>query len=147
MKRLQFGVSTLAASRRPMIDINELKSGYELDHRVAIEALGWTLRHDGIYVLDPHDDSIFGTMWGMSNDAPMSFEPSTNMFPAWMVIEQLRNKYEFTMWTNNQKEKENGCRIRRIGDEWDDDFLFYGSSMPLIICKAVLKAVRSQLNR
>jgi len=71
-------------------EILKMKSGYELDNLVAHRVMGWTLRaEDGIYVLDPKDDSIFGSMWGVSNDAPMAWEPSENMFPTWTMEEHL----------------------------------------------------------
>ena len=143
-------------------DIDKLEAGREMDILVAEHVMGQQdFSHPGFFwyestTEDGTDgwDGFYCPRCSLSGspDQDHSSPPkcvrhySTNIADAFLGVEKLRADYQFSIWTSLTVGREFRCRIRKKGTAWDDRFTFFGSFLPLVLCRAMLKAVMEKSN-
>lgn len=81
---------------------------------------------------------------GRLDDSKECLSPySTSIADAWLVINHLRGKYCFSIFTGNDEFLMEGVRIQKIGK--DQEHTSFGVYIPMAICLAALKSLSVEI--
>ena len=97
----------------------------ELDERVAVEVMGWTL-----------DILMMSAFWGADED----WSPSTSIADAWLVVEEMRKRGWTIFIRYGDGELSTTC-VKMYSEEGEADS--FVDLLPEAICRAALAALEA----
>jgi Phage ABA sandwich domain len=112
----------------------------EIDRLIAEKVMGWKI----------YADSAGYKFWSINEDdssriicSVTSFEPSTDIRDAWLVVEKLRETKIFSLYDAwDGDDNKIFCAVFEYNDTYHVvDYKGYADTAPLAICLAALKAV------